>query len=81
VDVEANRRLRTLSRTDSTAKRKEEERGKRHAHRFYLAQLQRTAPYFPATVRYGVVDGFYAKEKFVSGIHTLNYHLNQPSAR
>lgn len=42
---------------------------------FYLAQLKRTAPYFPVTVRYGVVDGFYAKEKFVSGVCALNYHL------
>jgi DDE superfamily endonuclease len=42
---------------------------------FYLAQLQRTAPYFPAAVRYGVVDGFYAKEKFVSGVCALGYHL------
>lgn len=42
---------------------------------FYLEHLQRTAPYFPPTVTYGVVDGFYAKEKFVTGVLDLGYQL------
>lgn len=42
---------------------------------FYLQHLQRTAPYFPETVKYGVVDGFYAKRKFVTGVLDLGYHL------
>ncbi len=42
---------------------------------FYLEHLRRTAPYFPPTVKYGVVDGFYAKQKFVAGVLSLGYHL------
>jgi hypothetical protein len=42
---------------------------------FYLEHLQRTAPYFPKTVKYGVVDCFYAKEKFVTGVCHLGYHI------
>ncbi len=42
---------------------------------FYLAHLHRTAPCFPATVKYGVMDGFYAKQKFVAGVLKLGYHV------
>ncbi len=42
---------------------------------FYLAHLQRTAPYFPATVKYGVFDGFYAKIKFVAGVCAVGYQV------
>jgi len=42
---------------------------------FYLEHLQRTAPSFPAAIKYGVFDGFYAKEKFVSGVCALNYQV------
>jgi|SRR5215207_3149487 len=42
---------------------------------FYLEHLRRTAPYFPEAVKYGVVDGFYAKEKFVTGVLGLGYHI------
>jgi len=42
---------------------------------FYLAHLQRTAPYFPTEVTLGVVDGFYAKRKFVDGVARLGYAL------
>lgn len=42
---------------------------------FYLEHLQRTAAFFPAAVKYGVFDGFYAKEKFVSGVCALNYQV------
>jgi hypothetical protein len=38
---------------------------------FYLQHLQRTAPYFPAEVTCGVMDGFYAKRKFVEGVLKL----------
>ncbi len=42
---------------------------------FYLEHLARTARYFPAEVRYGVVDGFYAKRKFVDGVLKLGYEV------
>src|SRR5215210_6488156 len=42
---------------------------------FYLQHLQRTARYFPEAVKHGVADGFYAKEKFVTGVRGLGYHL------
>lgn len=42
---------------------------------FYLEHLRRTAPYLPKGVKYGVMDGFYAKEKFVSGVCALSYHV------
>lgn len=42
---------------------------------FYLEHLQRTAPYFPATINYGVFDGAYAKWKFVAGVCALGYHV------
>ncbi len=42
---------------------------------FYLQHLQRTAPYFPAAIKYGVFDGFYAKLKFVNGVCSLGYAL------
>ncbi len=42
---------------------------------FYLAHLQRTAAYFPAAVKYGVCDGFYAKLKFVDGVSALGYQV------
>ena len=35
---------------------------------FYLLHFRRAARGFPASVRYTLVDGFYAKEKFVSGV-------------
>jgi hypothetical protein len=75
VDVEANQGF-ALS-AEQTPPQPEKKRREETSTRidFYLAQLQRTAPYFPATVEYGVVDGFYAKEKFVSGVCALNYHL------
>jgi hypothetical protein len=41
----------------------------------YLDHLRRTAPYLPPSVTYGVMDGFYAKEKFVSGVCALSYHV------
>ncbi len=42
---------------------------------FYLAHLQRAAPYFPAAVTYGVFDGAYAKLKFVNGVCALGYQV------
>ena len=35
---------------------------------FYLEHFERTVPLLPASVKYALVDGAYAKEKFVSGI-------------
>ncbi len=42
---------------------------------WYLAQLPRTAPYFPPTITDGVFDGFYAKFKFVEGVCALGYQV------
>ncbi len=42
---------------------------------FYLEHLRRTAPYFPTEVTYGVVDGFYAKQKFIDGVWALGYQV------
>src|SRR5215213_2638401 len=42
---------------------------------FYLEHLKRTARYFPASVKYGVCDGFYAKLKFVDGVCALDFHV------
>jgi len=35
---------------------------------FYLQHFERTVPLLPASVRYALVDGAYAKEKFVAGV-------------
>ena len=48
---------------------------------FYLEHLTRTAPYFPAAVKYGVFDGFYAKQKFVAGVCALRYQVKSRVAR
>lgn len=42
---------------------------------FYLQHLQRTAPYFPQSITYGVFDGFYAKQKFVAGVCAVGYQV------
>ncbi len=42
---------------------------------FYLEHLHQTAPYFPPSVKYGVFDGAYAKQKFVTGVCALGYHV------
>jgi len=38
---------------------------------YYLAQLQATYPYLPASARYVVCDGFYSKIKWVDGVTDL----------
>lgn len=40
---------------------------------FYLQHLQSTAGYFPKDVKYGLFDGFYAKQKFVNGVVSLGF--------
>ncbi len=42
---------------------------------FYLEHLQATAAALPKSVRYGIFDGFYAKQKFVDGVCQLGFHL------
>ncbi len=42
---------------------------------FYLEHLASTAAHLPAAVKYGVFDGFYAKQKFVAGVLKLGYHV------
>jgi len=42
---------------------------------FYLQHFQRAVALLPASVKYALVDGFYAKEKFVSGVCTAGYDV------
>ena len=42
---------------------------------FYLEHLASTASHLPAAVKYGVFDGFYAKQKFVAGVLKLGYQV------
>lgn len=42
---------------------------------FYLSHFERTQPLLPASVRYALVDGCYAKEKFVSGVCRKGYQV------
>ncbi len=67
VDVEANQAFALsaeptppppTSKKESTATRMD----------FYLEHLSSTAASLPAAVKYGVFDGFYAKQKFVAGV-------------
>lgn len=42
---------------------------------FYLRHFLETAPHFPKTVKYLLVDGFYAKLKFVNGVCQNDFYL------
>jgi hypothetical protein len=42
---------------------------------FYLQHFQQSVAYFPATIKYLLVDGFYAKLKFVGGVCRQDFHL------
>jgi hypothetical protein len=42
---------------------------------FYLKHFRRHLPHLPAAVEYVLVDGFYAKEKFVSGVCADGYQI------
>jgi hypothetical protein len=42
---------------------------------FYLQHLQEASVYLPTAVRYGVFDGFFAKQKFVDGVCQLDYQV------
>ena len=42
---------------------------------FYLQHFIRTVAYFPATIKYLLVDGFYAKLKFVSGVAQSGFQV------
>jgi hypothetical protein len=41
---------------------------------FYLGHLAYCTAFFPATIRYGVADGFYSKYKWVTGGVQLGFH-------
>jgi len=75
VDVERNQgfALSAEQTPPPAASQKSEPRATRID--FYLSHLQRTAAYFPESVKYGVFDGAYAKEKFVSGVCRMGYHV------
>ena len=40
----------------------------------YLGHLAYCVAFFPATIRYGVADGFYSKYTWVSGVVPLGFH-------
>ena len=42
---------------------------------FYLEHLRLSAAALPKSVKYGIFDGFYAKQKFVEGVCQLGFHL------
>ncbi len=42
---------------------------------FYLQHLQSAAGYFPKGVKYGLFDGFYAKQKFIDGVTGLGFEV------
>lgn len=42
---------------------------------FYLQHFLKTIPYFPVTVKYLLVDGFYAKRKFVGGVCRRDFQV------
>lgn len=42
---------------------------------FYLEHLRLSAAALPKSVKYGIFDGFYAKQKFVQGVCRLGFHL------
>jgi IS4 transposase len=75
VDVEANQSF-ALSAEQTppqpTTKKKEKTETRID---FYLEHLRKTAPDFPAAVKYGVFDGAYAKLKFVTGVCAAGYHM------
>jgi hypothetical protein len=75
VDVEANQSF-ALS-AEQTRAQPEKKKTEKTPTRidFYLEHLQRTARYFPAAVKYGVCDGFYAKWKFVDGVCAMDFHV------
>ena len=42
---------------------------------YYLLHLETVRPYLPSSVRYLTVDGYYAKESFVTGATALELHV------
>ena len=75
LDVEANHSL-ALSAEQTPAQPDQKKEPITHTRiDFYLEHLRRTAAYLPRSVTHGVMDGFYAKEKFVSGVRAMGYHV------
>jgi hypothetical protein len=75
VDVEANQSFAlSAEQTPPQLEKKKKEKAETRID-FYLEHLQKTAPYFPEAITYGVFDGFYAKLKFVDGVRALGYHV------
>lgn len=42
---------------------------------FYLEHFNRTVPNLPDTIIYGIFDGFYAKQKFVTGVCQAGFQI------
>ncbi len=75
LDVEANQAF-ALSAEQTPPQPAIKKQAKTHTRiDFYLEHLARTAAYFPATIKYGVFDGFYAKVKFVAGVAAMGFHV------
>jgi hypothetical protein len=64
----------SAAQTPPNLARKKDEAGKTRID-FYLEHLRQTAASLPKSVRYGIFDGFYAKQKFVSGVCQLGFQL------
>ena len=64
----------SAAQTPPALARKKGERGKTRID-FYLEHLRQTAAALPESVKYGIFDGFYAKQKFVGGVCQLGFHL------
>lgn len=75
VDLEANQAFAlSAQQTPPPPTNKERERTATRID-FYLEHLASTASHLPAAVKYGVFDGFYAKQKFVTGVLKLGYQV------
>jgi hypothetical protein len=64
----------SAAQTPPALARKKGEPGKTRID-FYLEHLQATVTALPESVKYGIFDGFYAKQKFVQGVCQLGFHL------
>jgi len=64
----------SAAQTPPNLARKKDATGKTRID-FYLEHLRQTAASLPKSVKYGIFDGFYAKQKFVQGVCQLGFHL------
>ncbi len=75
VDVEANQAFALSAQQTPPQLAKQKTASAPTRIDFYLEHLSSTASHLPAAVKYGVFDGFYAKQKFVAGVLRLGYEV------